>query len=283
MKLPAVIFFSVASYLITAAFIFPSKKDSKWVSLFNGKNLDGWDTYLGPAFDASGNKTNEAPPGLNTDPQHIFTIVKEDGENCIRISGEHFGGISTVNQYADYHVRLMFKWGTLKWPPKKDKKRDSGLLYHAVGPHGADFGFWMRSQEFQIEEGNCGDYWGVAGGIQDVHALKKSDSEYVYTPSAEWHTFSATSTTGRRCIKGSDAEKPSGEWNLLDLYVHNDTSVHMINGKVMMVLYHSRQLESGKELPLTKGKLQIQSEGAEIFYKHIMMQPLEKIPSELLN
>jgi hypothetical protein len=57
----------------------------------------------------------------------------------------------------------------------------------------------------------------------------------------------------------------------------------MINGKVMMVLYNSRQLENGQAIPLVNGKLQIQSEGAEIFYKKIMVEPLKEIPLEFLK
>ena len=94
---------------------------------------------------------------------------------------------------------------------------------------------------------------------------KKSDSEYVYIPGGQLYTFSATSKVGRHCIKETDAEKASGEWNILDLYCHADTSVHVINGAVMMVLVHSKQSDNGQQLPLTKGKLQIQSEGAEDF------------------
>ena len=96
-------------------------------------------------------------------------------------------------------------------------------------------------------------------------------------------TFSAKSPVGRHCIKQGDAEHPAGEWNTLDLYCHGDTSVQMINGKVMMVLYNSRQLENGQAIPLVKGKIQIQSEGAEIFYKHIMAEPLNAIPAEFLK
>ncbi|HXB43894.1 MAG TPA: DUF1080 domain-containing protein [Puia sp.] len=268
--------------LFLASFI-PAKNEDDWIPLFNGKDLSGWDTYIGPLFDSLGNKSSDIPVGLNKDPEHVFSVVEQNGEKLIRISGKSFGALSTQKEFENYHLRLMFKWGLLKWVPKKNKKRDSGLLYHSVGPRGADFGFWMRSQEFQIEEGNCGDYWGVAGGIEDIKAIKKSDSEYVYSPAGQWYSFSATSKTGRRCIKGPDAEKPSGEWNTLDLFVHGDTSVHMINGKLMMVLYHSRQLENAKELPLTKGMLQIQSEGAEIFYKEIMIKPLDAIPQGFLN
>ena len=55
-----------------------------------------------------------------------------------------------------------------------ERKKDSGLLYFAVGNHGADYGAWMRSQEFQIQEGDCGDYWGVAGGMGRCYGNKKS-------------------------------------------------------------------------------------------------------------
>ena len=160
---------------------------------------------------------------------------------------------------------------------------DSGVLYFSVGDNGADYGAWMRSQEFQVEQGNCGDYWGVVGGMEDIPVIQKSDSEYVYSPSGEMKTFSAKSAVGRHCIKQGDAENAPGEWNTLDLYCHRDTSVQMINGKVMMVLYNSRQLENGQAIPLVNGKLQIQSEGAEIFYKNIMVEPLKEIPLEFLK
>lgn len=261
----------------------PGKRKSDWTSLFNKKNFTGWDKYIGPDLDTTGKMINNKPVGLNNDPKHVFTIVKENGENIIRISGEGWGAISTQKEYENYHFQLKFKWGSLTWGQKKNKKKDSGLLYHSVGPYGADYGAWMRSQEFQIEEGNCGEYWGVAGGMEDIPAIQNSDSDYVYNPAGKVYTFSANSPNGRHCRKAADAENPSGEWNTLDLYCHGDTSVHVINGKVMMVLYNSRQMENGQAIPLIKGKLQIQSEGAEVFYKEIKIQPLKQLPVEMLK
>jgi hypothetical protein len=259
----------------------PALPKDGWESLYNGKDLSGWDTYLGPPLDDSGKIIRNEPIGLNKDPDHVFTIVKQDGENLIRISGEKWGAISTQKEYADYHLQLLFKWGTPTWGQKKNKKRDSGLLYHSVGPFGAEYGAWMRAQEFQIEEGNTGDFWGVGGGTQDIPVIKRGDGEYVYDPAGQLLTFSASSPTGRHCTKKGDAEKPWGQWNTLDLYCHGDTCVHVVNGQVMMVLYHSRQPDKGAFLPLVKGKLQIQSEGAEVFYKGIRIQPLDALPGNL--
>ena len=261
----------------------PSLPKNGWESLYNGKDLSGWDTYLGPALDDSGKIIGNEPIGLNKDPDHVFTIVKMDGENLIRISGEKWGAISTQKEYADYHLQLLFKWGTPTWGQKKNKKRDSGLLYHSVGRFGAEYGAWMRSLEFQIEEGNTGDFWGVGGGTQDVPVSKRTDGEWVYDPAGQLSTFNATSPIGRHCTKRGDAEKPWGQWNQLDLYCHGDTSVHVVNGQVMMVLYHSRQPDKSAFLPLVKGKLQIQSEGAEVFYKAIRIQPLDALPGNLFR
>lgn len=251
--------------------------------LFNGKNLQGWDTYIGPPYDSLQNKFSGESPGLNVDPSGLFSVVQEDGRAAIRISGEHFGGISTKSAFANYHLRLEFKWGKKKWHPKKGSARDSGLLYHAVGPHAGDGAFWMRSQEFQLQEGDCGDYWGVAGAFADIPARKKNGNDYVYDPGSSLLTFKENTPIGRHCIKNPDAENPSGTWNTIDLYCSGDTSIHMVNGEVTMILYNLRQATGEKISPLTKGKIQIQSEGAEVFYRNISIRNIKRLPVSLLT
>ena len=255
------------------------KKPKEWKALWNGKDLTGWDTYLGPRFDTVTNQMDTTQiPGLNNDLQHVFNVVMMDGQPALRISGEQFGGISTVEKFKNYHLKLQFKWGQATFAPKKGKKRDSGLLYHAVGMHGADYGFWMRSQEFQIQEGDCGDYWGVAGGVMEIPAEGSEVEKYVYSPNAPLLTFSGSSKNGRRCIKNPDAEKPTGEWNELELYCLGDTAVHVVNGTKVMMLFHSQQAAQGKLSPLTNGKIQLQSEGAELYFREIQIQPITALP-----
>jgi len=268
--------------IVTLGFTINTKKDH-WKKLFNGRDLSGWDTYIGPDLDDSGKPITGQPIGLNNDPKHVFTVVNENGENVIRISGENWGALITTKEYENYHLQLQFKWGALLWGQKKGKKKDSGLLYHSVGKYGADYGAWMRSHEFQVEEGNCGDYWGCAGALADVPVIKKSETEYVYSAQGVLTTFRDGSKEGRHCIKQGDAENPTGQWNTLDLYCHGDTSIHLVNGKVMMILYHSQQQDNGQLSPLTKGKIQIQSEGSEVFYKDIKIQEIDKLPAELVK
>jgi hypothetical protein len=256
-------------------------ENCKWQSLFNGKDLTGWNTYLGPRYDSILKKRDTIPIGLNTDPMKVFTVAEIGGEKVLRISGEQFGGICTTREFKNYHLQLQFLWGQSKWPPRKAGKRDSGIMYHAVGPQGADGGYWMRSQEFQIEEGDCGDYWGCAGAISDIKAKKEQTNSYVYSEDGDMLTFSTGSSIGRHCKKYPDAEKPSGEWNTIDLYCFGSTSVHVVNGVVNMILHNSRQFEGGTEIPLTEGKIQIESEGSEIFYRNIKICFIDKLPDSL--
>jgi hypothetical protein len=253
-----------------------SPSNDNWQVLFEGSSLDGWDTYLG-AKRIPGDTSVSQPIGLNKDTS-VFKIVNLDDENVLRVSGEIWGGISTKEEFGNYHLQLQFKWGKLRWYPKENDKRDSGLLYHGVGEHGKGDGYWLRSQEFQIQEGDCGDYWGVAGAGFDVKAKLNGDSIFQYDPNGSLLTFHQDSETGRHCKKYIDAEKPLGEWNTIDLYSFKGTSVHIMNGKVVMVLQNSRQLNSGIDTELVKGKIQLQSESSEVFYRNIKIRPIDQLP-----
>jgi len=267
--------------LLTCAICLISCSSNSPRDLFNGRDLSGWDTYIGPPFIAAiGKFDSVGAPGLNNDPDKVFSVLQEDGEGAIRISGQHFGGISTVDEFSNYHLTLEFKWGQAKFSPKDSAKRDSGLLYHAVGPHAADGAFWMRSQEFQVQEGDCGDYWGVAGAEFDIPASRVGN-DFVYDAAAEPLEFTERTPVGRHAIKFPDAEKPSGEWNILELYCFGDTAVHVVNGKVVMRLYNSKQVVGDGTAPLTKGKIQIQSEGAEVFYRRFRIESIGALPKAI--
>lgn len=264
----------------------PSKAIStnEWTFLFDGTDLENWDTYLGPPIKegvSSEDRSEQLALGLNNDTLGVFTIVELDGERVLRISGENWGGISTTREFENYHLQLEFRWGEQKWYPrdKPSDKRDSGLLYHAVGEHGEGDGFWLKSQEFQIQEGDAGDYWGVAGAFADIHASLIQDSVYQYNPKGPLLTFRENNGVGRYCKKFLDAEKPTGEWNTIDLYNLNGSSWHVVNGVLNMILQNSKQVDDGEVIPLTKGKIQLQSESAEIFYRNIKIRELDQLPN----
>ena len=63
-----------------------------------------------------------------------------------------------------------------------------------------------------------------------------------------------------RVQKKLDAEKPTGEWNTVEVIAYQGRLIHKVNGIVVNEATAPSVLE---------GKLIIQSEGAEIFYRKI--------------
>ena len=264
-------------------------QDSDWVPLFNGRDLAGWETFLGRphsstpvaglARDADG--TYLEVVGVDRDPRGVFRVVALDEAPAIRISGEIYGALVTRAAYGDYHLRFQFRWGDTRWPPRPLAPRDTGCCYHSTGPHGASYGFWMQSCEFQIQEGDVGDFYSLAGVKADVRATMvdpaNPKSDLRFDPEAP-----AITATTRRVIKARPAEHPHGAWNTLDLYCLGQTSVHVVNGQVQLVLTGLRRPVSGADdEPLTRGRIQLQSEAAEVYVRALAIRSIRTLPSWL--
>jgi hypothetical protein len=64
-----------------------------------------------------------------------------------------------------------------------------------------------------------------------------------------------------------DVEKPAGEWNRQEVVADGDSITSILNGVVVAKATASSH---------AAGKIQIQSEGAEIFVRSVELQPLGK-------
>lgn len=231
--------------------------------LFNGQNLDGWYTWL--------------RDHKYEDPNKVFTVV--DGQ--IRISGEDWGGVTTKDTYRDYHLIVEWRYGGKAWPPRENKARDSGILIHAVGEDGVGHPIWLESIESQIIEGGSGDFI-LVGGVG-----KPSLTTEVRTIGKEtyWQTGGETLTrdSGRFNWWGrdpewkdelnfrgpKDVEKPVGEWNVHEIIADGDKITCILNGTVVNYGYNASH---------TAGKIQIQSEGAELFIRKVELRPITTRP-----
>ncbi|MFO0956278.1 MAG: DUF1080 domain-containing protein [Isosphaeraceae bacterium] len=230
---------------------------------FNGKDLSGFYTYL---------KENKYD-----DPRGVFRV--EDG--AIRVSGEEWGGFATGGNFRDYHLVVEWKWGGKTWPPRAENARDSGILLHCVGPDGAVGGQWMASIECQIIEGGTGDLLMVGGGSHkpelscevrlgaDKQPYFEKGGESIRRDSGRYNWWGRDpSWKDRVGFRGArDVEKPAGEWNVLEVVCDGDTITNIVNGHVVNV---------GTGSKYTEGKIQFQSEGAEILFRKIEVRPLLK-------
>ncbi|MDP5031120.1 MAG: DUF1080 domain-containing protein [Paraglaciecola sp.] len=269
----------------------PALQAAQWQPLLDN-TLSQWDIYLSykhtETYDGSMPVDKQgkpiAPIGLNTgnDIHKVFTIVPENNQPVLRVSGEYYGAVTSKASYRNYHLKLQFRWGELKWPPRENKLKDSGILYHAIGEHGQEyFRSWMLSQEFQIMQGHIGDYWQQATSAIDIKAYQP---EYIMNPVADEQQDFIKVGVGED-IKGfvlrkENHEKPQGQWNTIELICFEGQSLHIVNGHVVMVLKNSRYLDNGVSKPLEEGKIQLQSEAAELFYKNIAIKPIDALPSQ---
>ena len=155
------------------------------------KDLTQGDNYLSfqfqTGYDRSEPKDKDgnllSPVGVYQNEYQVFTVIEEENEPVLKISGEIYGGIFTKEEYANYHLKLQVKWGDKKSDPRQDLLKDSGILHHSIGPHGAEYWrSWMLSQEFQIMEGHMGDYWSQANSAIDIKAFIP---EYIMNPVAD--------------------------------------------------------------------------------------------------
>ena len=82
------------------------------------------------------------------------------------------------------------------------------------------------------------------------------------------------------CMRSANYENPEGEWNTVELICFENKSIHIVNGQVVMILRNSRYVKDGEKIPMIKGKIQLQSEAAEVFFKDIEIRNLESLPTE---
>ncbi len=276
-------------YLLIFLFFVSSNEKKEWTNLLD-KDLSQWENYLSYAYpegykgeipkDAQGNDLK--PIGVNNDSFGVFTMIEEEGGPVLRISGEYYGCVATKEEFENYHLKLKVKWGDIKWHPRKNLLKDSGLLYHSVGPHGAEsWRSWMLSQEFQVMQGHMGDFWNQANSAIDIRAYLP---EYIMNPvadkSQDFLAIGEGEDIPSYCMRSANFEKPHGEWNTLELICFEGKSLHIVNGEVVMILQNSRYVENGKKVPLQKGKIQLQSEAAEVFYKDIKIKEIKTLPKD---
>jgi len=223
----------------------------QWKPIFNGKNLDGWKPVV-----------RDQAPG--DDPEKIFQVV-DGAVHVYRDTPEGkkmpFGVILSDESYTDYRFRFEFKWGTKKFAPRQEQIRDAGLLFHVVGPEK----IWPMSVECQVQEGDVGDNFLVYTiGDAPVDASGKK-----FQDASQGGTFKTFNVPGKvaRVVK-SETHEHDG-WNTVEVIVRGDSAIYLANGKINNYIVNLRAPlgPDQKLVPLTAGRLALQCEGAELYYR----------------
>ena len=251
-----------------------------WKPLFNGKNLDGWYKVL------RGKKKNEDPNNLIQVHDGMVHMYK-DATNG---SQQPFGYICTEKEYSDYHIRFEYKWGTKKFVPRAepDSKRDAGILYHVVGNDEV----WPKSVECQVQEEDVGDIFTVYTRVTTsadpattnlVSVVSTNAAGVVRTNKMAHAKFLPASQGGVpfdqgvaesiRRVQRNPMNEHDG-WNTVEVIVRGNNAIHIINGKTNNIANNISQKIKGEWVPLDKGRITLQAEGAEVFYRNVEIRSL---------
>ena len=188
------------------------------------EGLEAWDCYL---------DDSEAKM------QDVWYV--EDGVLICR--GKPLGYLYTKRDYGDFVLKLQWQW-----PPGK-KPGNGGVLIRMTGENR----IWPVSLEAQLNAGNAGDFWGLAG--------------YQLSGPAERMRTSNHQEFGKltNLKKTKALEKPPGQWNTYEIRAEGDTVTLVINGE---------QVNRATGCALNPGRICLTSEGSEIHFRNVVVTPI---------
>lgn len=252
-----------------AALVLPSESitpKDEVIHLFNGKDLSGLYSW-------------RKDTGYE-DPSGAFSV--QDG--LLRISGDPHGYLATRDAYHDYHLVVEYRWGTETHG--NTIVRDSGVLLHANGRDG-NRNPWMASIECQVAQGCVGDFVVIQGKDEagDVTIPVTITSDVVIGPDGK----SRWKAGGKRKVfDGSqfwwsrhdpefeelldrrgrwDVDSPGHEWTRIDCICEGSRITVQVNGITVNSCY---------EVYPSAGKILLQAEGFEVFFRKFELHPLSQ-------
>ena len=261
------------------------------IHLFNGRDLSGFETWI--------------PEHGRDDPSRVFSVVRNiDGYPALRISGEHRGSLITEEAYANYRLVAEYRWGPVTWEwnygkyTRAHRARDNGIQIHCQG----EVGNWRKHRnaafmygiQYQIREGRVGDFILMGGWKSDgtpmagpeitIRAVEDRNGDYRYHWNGEpvratdqrdqqdrvrqvhWYGHDPDWINLKGYRGNGDLERPYGEWNRVEIIARPDSVIYKLNGAVVNV---------GADPSVTAGRILLQSEFAEIYYRRLDLMPLD--------
>lgn len=174
------------------------------ISLFNGRNLDGWHVDV---------------PEMDTNARAINPFIIRNG---ILVSlGRPNGHLITNDVYQDYRLVVEYRFA--------GKPGNCGVLVHASTPR-ALYKMFPKSIETQMMHDNAGDFWCI---VEDITV---PDMEKRRGPKKDW---GITEGKGRRIVNLTDSsEKPLGEWNTMIVECVDRSIKVWVNGDMVNYGYN---------------------------------------------
>ena len=176
--------------------------------------------------------------GKKADPKDTWSV--KDG--VIVCTGKPNGCMVTKKEYGDYVLKVKWRW------PADDKRGNSGVLIHVQ-----DEKYWPTSIEAQLLSGRAGDLL-----ITNPPDAKLEGEKSRQDPKLERRFF--------RIEPKEPVEKKLGEWNEMEVTCKGGDITLVVNGV---------KVNEGKNGNLKSGRIALQSEGAEVHFKDVVIKSLK--------
>ena len=236
------------------------QKEAKWISIFNGKNLDGWTPKV------TGYKVGENPlDGFRVEDG----ILKVDYSKFVRFNGR-FGHLFYKDKLSSYILRVEYRFqGELLPDAPGYCYRNSGVMIHSQSVESQDIlQNWPVSLEAQL--------------LGSTPKLKQVTAN-ICTPGTT--VFYNGAFTEEHCISSTSKNYYDGEWVTLDIIVHGGKSIyHVIDGDT--ILAYTKPQVGGMLLPenypvpsgtfLEDGYIALQAEGTPIDFRKVELKILNE-------
>lgn len=236
--------------------------DGKWISIFNGKNLDGWIPKV------TGYKTGENPLDLFRVENGI---LKVDYSKYKRFNGR-FGHIFFKEKLSSYIIHVEYRFvGELLTDAPGYCYRNSGVMIHSQSPESMDIEQnWPVSIEVQL-----------LGSTDSV----KQKTANICTPGTT--VFFKEALTNDHCISSTSKYYYNDTWVNLDIIVHAGKNVYLVIDRDTVLTVSHPQI-GGMLLPenypvptgtvLEDGYIALQAEGQNIDFRKVELQILDEPP-----
>ncbi|RYD46774.1 MAG: DUF1080 domain-containing protein, partial [Verrucomicrobiaceae bacterium] len=234
----------------------------EWQTLFNGKDLSGWTTVLE-------NKKPGEDPDRYVQVRDGVIHMYADTDPAARVP---FGVIVHEKTFSRFHMSVEYRWAEKKFAPRKTEIRDAGLLYHASNTGKV----WPDSVEYQIQEGDSGDIVflpkaGLTWMRTNPDRAPEGQGEPGMLPEEGGFARDFGRTDFAYIGRFPVLDTLDG-WNRVEVIVHADESAeHIINGTTVARIANMREKDGS---PVREGKVALQLEGAELFYRDVKIREL---------
>ena len=237
-----------------------------WKPLFDGKSLEGW------TFFQEGIGNIDRMGAVSVEKGGILHFLPPSYNDTTAPPGH----IATVSEWENYHLRLDFRFGERRWAPRKLQRRNGGILYH-MGPETDQL--FPDCIEFQLEEGDVGDAIMINTlGLQGP-SLGGTPLWPNWIPAfpTDYQTPVKAGRYSRQWHPHFGGFERLDDWNRVDLYAFGDQAAHLVNGRIVNTIFRMLKTDSGgNRVALTKGRIALELEWAEMMFRNIMIRPLDQ-------